>query len=179
MDKQTLKNSLCNVYPCNNGTFLLEEKDKSATLRRVSLCDIPFDSLIVKMDKIRFNNLLKDRKDWGFNKHSDYLIITDDKLVYIEMKSRSAVDKGTKDECLQKFLSDTCTTNYADLIFKEILSKNPFFSKREPHYVLLFQSTSITKTPTTVGTAPANSNPQSFRLIPVSNDSTISFFRTI
>jgi len=177
MDILTLKNSLCNVNQCTSGTFLLEETDQSATLRKVSLCDIPCDSLIVKMDKIKFNNFLKDQ--WGFNKHSDYLIITNDKLVFIEMKSKTEVSQKLRDDCQQKFTSDGCTMNYADTIFKLMLSKNSFFVNKEPHYVLLFQSPSIAKTPTAVGTELPNTTPNSFRQISVCNEGTISFYRTI
>jgi hypothetical protein len=179
MDIQTLRNSLCNVNPCTSGTFTLEEKDKSATLRKVFLCDIPSESLIVKMDNIRFNNFLKDQKTWGFNKHSDYLIITSDKLVFIEIKSKMEVGQELKDECVQKFASDSCTLNYADKIFRELLSKTPFFENRESHYVLLYQSPSISKTPTTLGTDSPNTSPNSFRKISVSNDTTLSFRRTL
>ena len=76
MDVQTLKNSLCNVKQCESDMYVLEEKDKSASLRRVTMCDIPIGSLVIRMDnKVHFNNFLKDK--WGFNKHSDYLIVTD------------------------------------------------------------------------------------------------------
>lgn len=179
MDILTLRNSLCTVNQCTNGTYLLKETDKSATLNKVYLCDIPYDSLIVKMDRIRFDKFLKDRKDWGFNKHSDYLIITNDKLVFIEMKSKKGIDKTLKDECIQKFSSDECIINYADLVFQKMLSKNSFFDKREAHYILLFQGPSIAKTPTVQRVITGNTTPSTFKAISVANESTISFIRII
>mgnify|MGYP007067619510 CR=1 FL=1 len=179
MDMAMLKKSLCTVVLCTSDTYTLEETDKNATLKNVYMCDIPNGSLIVKMDKIRFNNFLKDQKVWGFNKHSDFLIITDDKLVFIELKSRTEVGKELRNECVQKFASDKCTVNYADNIFKEILAKNPFFASREPHFVLLYQAPSILKHPTTLGAEFPNLTPDTFRQIPVQNNGTISFNKTI
>lgn len=179
MDIQTLKNSLCTVNQCISDTYTLKETDRSATLKTVHMCDIPRNSLIVKMDKIKFNNFLKDQKTWGFNKHSDYLIITDEKLVFIELKSKTEIETGLKNECIQKFTSDKCTINYADKIFEEMLSKNPFFSNREQHFVLLFQAPSISKSPTVSGTESPNVTPDTFRQIPVQNNGTVSFNKTI
>ena len=182
MDQLTLYNSFCNVSQCTSGTFLLEEKDTSATLNKVSICNIPFGALIIKMDKIEFVKLFKTTKAWGFNKHSDYLIITDDKLIFIEMKSATEINQKTSDDCLLKYKSDKCTLFYADKIFEEMLSKNSFFEKREPHFVLLYQNPPIAKTSTSLGTDISvlpNTTPNTFRKIPVANEGTISFFRTI
>lgn len=180
MDILTLKNSLCKVAQCNNGAVTLVEKDNNATLRKVVLCDVPFGALIVKMDDIKFSNFLKDRKEWGFNKHSDYLIVTNDKLVFIEMKSKGEVGIGLQKECCQKFASDECTITYSDMIFQKMLSKESFFDKRETHFVLLYQAPPITKTAIRAEIElPSNTSPDRFRPIPVANDATISFFRTI
>ena len=182
MDQLTLYNSLCNVSQCTSGTFLLEEKDTSATLNKVSICNVPIGALIIKMDVIEFDKLFKTTKAWGFNKHSDYLIITDDMLVFIEMKSATEISQKTSNDCLLKFKSDKCTLFYADKIFEEMLSKNPFFEKREPHFVLFYQNPPITKTPTSLGTDISvlpNTTPKTFRKIPVANEGTVSFFRTI
>lgn len=179
MDKATLKKSLCNCEECSSGSFLLEEKGDDATLRAVTMCDIPKDSLIVKMDKVRFNNFLIDRKAVGFNKHSDYLIITDDKAVLIEIKSKKEVNQDLFDECRTKFISDKCSLDYADDIFQRMMNKNSFFENREFHFVLLHQTLSMAKTPTTPESQLPNLTPDSLRKIPVVNNGTISFFRTI
>lgn len=180
MDIQTLKGSLCNVDPCMSGSVILEERDNSATLKKITICDIPNDALIVKMDNnVRFSNFLRDQKAWGFNKHSDYLIITNDKIVFIEMKSREEVNQELINDCERKFTSDNCTMLYADSIFRELLSKQSFFDKREPHYVLLYQNPSVTKTLTTLEKVLPNTTPKSFRKIPISNDGIVSYYRTV
>ncbi len=180
MDILTLKDSLCNVNSCNSGSAILEERDNNASLKRITICDIPNGALIVKMDNhVRFSNFIRDQKAWGFNKHSDYLIITNDKIVFIEMKSKKDINQDLIDDCEQKFTSDNCTMHYADSIFREMLSKQSFFDKREPHYVLLYQNPSITKTLTALVKLMPNTTPKAFRRIPISNEGTISFFRTI
>lgn len=177
MDIKTLKNSLCNVAICATGVIKLVEKDRGATLKEVDLCDVPQGALVVKMDPIRFNKLFQDK--WGFNKHSDYLIITETKLVLIELKSKKDVDASLIEECEKKFLSDNSTLSYADIIFKNMLSKNPFFEGRDHHYVLLYQAPSIQKGTTTNETLLPNNTPQTFRSIPISDKGTISFYKTI
>lgn len=179
MDKVTLKKSLCNCLECSSGSFLLEEKGDDATLRAVTMCDIPKDALIVKMDKVRFNNFLIDRKEIGLNKHSDYLIITDDKAVFIEMKSKKEVNQGLLDECRTKFISDECSLDYADDIFQRMMNKNSFFKNKEFHFVLFHQTLSMAKTPTAQEDQSPNLTPDTPRKIPVVNNGTISFFRTI
>ena len=131
------------------------------------------------MDKTRFSNLLIDNKEWGFNKHSDYLIVTDIDLVFIEMKSRKDVNQSLVNECQQKFASDNCSIFYADKIFQELLSKNAFFERRSPHYVLLYQGPSIIKDPTVYAKEPPNNTPETFRKIAIQDGSTLSFNRTI
>ena len=131
------------------------------------------------MDKTRFNNFLSDKKEIGFNKHSDYIIITDDKVVFIEMKSKKEVNQELMDECRTKFTSDECSLDYADAIFQRILNKNSFFKKREFHFVLFYQALSIAKTPTAPENPSPNLTPDTFRPISVVNEGTVSFFRTI
>lgn len=179
MDIQTLKNSLCNGHECTTGYFILKESGDNATLTEITMCDIPLNSLIIKMDKVKFHNLLKDDKTWGFNKHSDYLIVTNDKLVFIEMKSKKSVNTELEEECNKKFSSDSCSINYADEIFVRLLSKNYFFSNKESHYVLFYQSTSINKIGFSNDIKLSNKTPETFRKIGVENGATVSYNRVI
>ena len=181
MDRATLKQSLCNCKECVNGSYLLKETDSSATLTDVTMCDIPANALIVKMDKkVRFSNFFQDKKEWGYNKHSDYLIVTDDKLLFVEMKSKKMVDQSLRDECNQKFSSDECVIAHADNIIEKMMRKTSFFNKREAHFVLLFEAPSMAKTPTTLtGVLPPNLTPSTFRSIQVPNGGTISFNKAI
>lgn len=180
MDKPTLKQVLCNCKECISGSFLLKETDSSATLTDVTMCDIPANAMVVKMDKVRFCNFFIDKKEWGYNKHSDYLIVTDDKLVFVEMKSKKQVDKYLSDECSQKFSSDECVLIHADNIISKMMKKTSFFDKLEIHYVLLYEALSMAKTPTSAnGVISPNLTPSTFRAIPVVNGGTISYNRAI
>ena len=179
MDKKTLRGTLYNCTECSSGSYLLEETGADATLRAVTMCDIPENALIVKMDKVRFHHFLSDEKRIGFNKHSDYIIVTDDKIVFIEMKSQTEVNQGLRDECRIKFISDDCSLDYSDSIFKKMLNKTSFFERKEHHYVLLFQAPPLKKTPTQPDKLSPNSTPDTFRQISVVNEGTISFYRTI
>lgn len=180
MDIQILRQSLCNCQLCTDGCALLKETGKEATLTDVTICDLPADALVIKMDKTKFNGFLLDKKEWGYNKHSDYLIVTGDKLVFVEMKSRKMVGRDLSDECINKFTSDDCTIKHADNIIEKLMQKNPFFNRRTQHFVLLYETTSISKTSTIIGGKPSpNNTPSSFRSIAVNNGATISFRRAI
>ncbi len=180
MDILTLKRYLCNVFQSDDsGIIKLKEESKDATLKLVYICDVPFGSLIIKMDKIRFEKFLNDNQKLGFNKHSDYLIVTEDKLVFIEMKSKREVNHDLVTECINKFSSDNCVLEYADAIFQTMLTKEAFFEKKETHYVLLYQNPSISKTTIALETECPNNIPKAFRKIPISNEGTVSFYRTI
>lgn len=179
MDKKTLKLSLCNCKECTSGSFLLKESKKDATLREVTICDVPIGALIIKMEDAEFNGFLKPNKQWGYNKHSECVIVTDNEMIFIEMKSQQEVNQKLLDECWKKFTSDCCVINYVDNVFIKMLKKKSFFEKKETHFVLLHQALSIAKTPTVMGKLTTNSTPDTFRRIPVVNGGTISFNRTI
>lgn len=179
MDIHTLANSLCDGKMCTSNTYVLKEKDRDATLNKVTICDIPENTLFIKMDPIRFNKFFIDNKEWGFNKHSDYLIVTQDRLVFIEMKSRKNVNAELEEECRKKFTSDYCTINYADNIFVDLLSKKSFFNNKEIHYVLLYQSNSIVKEDFANHQKTPNNTPETFRKIPVCNEGIISYNNVI
>lgn len=180
MDIQNLRLSVCNCQQCPAGSALLRETGRDATLTNITICDLPANALVIKMDKTRFNGFLLDKKEWGYNKHSDYLIVTDDKLVFVEMKSRKLVGKSLSDDCVKKFTSDDCTVKHADNIIEKMMLKNAFFNRRVQHFVLFYETTSISKTLTTMSCTPRpNNTPLTFRPIAVNNGATISYRRTI
>lgn len=179
MDKATLKKSLCNCIECSNGSFLLKENKPDATLREVTICDIPIGALVIKMEDAEFNGFLKPNKQWGYNKHSECVIVTDNEMIFIEMKSQQDVNQKLTDECWKKFTSDCCVINYVDDVFQKMLKKKRYFENKELHFVLLYQTLSIAKTSTAPQNLSPNLTPETFRLISVVNEGTISFFRTI
>lgn len=179
MDQQRLETLLNNSTKITSGSFTLEETGTDATLRKIHLIDIPNDAIIVKMDDVKFLKFLKPNKELGYNKHSDYMLIVSNKVVFFELKSKTEVNDSLNEECITKFSSDLCVTKYSDSIFEVLLKEGTFFNGKEIHYVLLYQLPSASKNPTLYTQYPPNSTPAEYRRLSVSNDSVISFLRAI
>lgn len=172
MNKNILKSSLCSVAVCSQET-ILKETGAEATLREVKIVNLPQETLVIKMDSVRFHGLFKDK--WGFNKHCDYALVTDSEVVFVELKSRNELTDNMRNDCEKKFQSDICTIEYADAIFANLLSKNKFFINRKKHYVVFYQALSVSKTPTQTKDKKANNSPETFRPIAIQNQGTIRF----
>lgn len=179
MDQQRLETLLNNSTKISSGSFTLEETGTDATLRKIQLIDIPNDAIIVKMDDVKFLKFLKPNKEFGYNKHCDYMLIASNKVVFFELKSKTEVNDSLNKECITKFSSDLCVTKYADSIFDILLKEGTYFNGKEIHYVLLYQLPSASKNPTRYLQYPPNSTPVVYRRLSVSNNSVISFSKTI
>lgn len=178
MIQEKLQSFLNNYTRITDGSYTLEETGKDATLRKIHLIDIPNNAIIVKMDDVKFHKFLKPNKELGYNKHSDYMLVVNDKIVFFELKSKTDVNESLNEECITKFCSDLCVTKYSDCIFDILLNEGTFFSEKNIHYVLLYQLPTATKT-TSFTVLPSNSNPKEYRRIQVANDSVLSYFRAI
>ena len=68
MDFDTLKKSLSYGNVCSSGQYVMRETGSDATLKEVTIRDIPENSLVIKMDKINFTNLFNSNviKSWGY-----------------------------------------------------------------------------------------------------------------
>ena len=176
MDIITLKNNICNIKNLSAGSeTVLEEfqNNKDTELKKLKITDIPADGFLFKTDKIRFDNLFKGTKSdfiKNFNKHSDFVIILNDKIVLVELKSTSFNDE----DCKFKFYSDLCVFDYVDSIIKRMCEKNEFFGRLTKHFVVFYLDP-IPKTTSTLSPLPTNTDPESFRRIGVQNDSEIPF----
>lgn len=180
MDINTLQSSLCNVQECSENATLIET-DNSATLRKITICNVPQGSILIKMDEAKFNNFFKGLKEWGYNRHCDYALVTDQDIYFFEMKSQNSINQNLLESCKTKFLSDQCVIKYADTIFDILLNKERFFEKRKQHFVLFYQANSLNKTSTfphkqkqSTGGSPTN-----FQKIPIANEGIVSLDRII
>lgn len=165
------------AFPVVRNSLTCQEKDNGARLKEVTVVNIPDGSLVMKLEHIAINGLVRKpgvEKKWGFNQHSDYVIATPDKCVFIEMKSNPRLGK-IKDETIVKFVSDNCLVNYADSIFSELCGKNVFFCKRESHYVLFYSAPDGFKPPAGPLRKIDNLTPKELRPIPLYNGSRIDF----
>lgn len=176
MDLNTLKKSLCNIVELKDCMVTLIEdknKGKAGTLERVYIKEIPENSICFKIEKTRFNNLLKAEGIWHFNKHSDYIIANNEDIVFIEMKSTDV----NEEKCISKFKGDLCALKYSDSIFEIICKKNKFFEGKKRHYnVLYYVPINLT---TSQINSPANAEPMTFRKIGTQNDCVINFNRLL
>lgn len=182
MDRPTLKKSFCKVVDPVGNEVTLIENDKQATLRTVTVHNLPADSFAVKLDGISVDNLFKSTSIKGFNRHGDYLIVTSSELIVVEMKSQKNLKDKLLLDCQMKFKSDYCMFDYCDSIFARILTKNPFFKGKPIYFVLLYQGAPIAMSPTSAKPAPKNpqhTDPEKFSKIPVANGARISFQRLL
>lgn len=180
MDKFTLGKRFCDVSSCVDGEIVLVESDPGATLKEVTVFGLPADAYAVKLDPIKVNKLFNCVKEWGFNKHGDYLIVTDNALVVVEMKSKDDVDEKLAHECELKFKSDTCIFDYCDIVFARMVGKNPFFKGRKVYYVLFYQGPTAEKRPVSARPSeepPTHNAPERFARISVRNKGRVSFGR--
>ncbi len=168
--------------PIVNGEVKCLEYDAKAKLQEVTIVNVPNDSIVLKLEHIAMNGLVRKagiEKEWGFNQHSDFVIVTPDKCVFIEMKSNPKLD-NIKKETIIKFISDVCLMNYSDNIFTNLCQKNPFFMNRDLHFVLFHAAPPIAKvpvsfTPPGLSSPKPNSIPSAFRPFSLENKSKINF----
>lgn len=182
MDKQTLRKALCATFTSADGEVILKETDSGATLREVTIHGLPSDSYAVKLDNIKVSNLFINKKIGSFNKHGDYLIVTDREMIVVEMKSQKELSEKLLDECKRKFKSDCCIFDYCDSVFFRILKKNPFFKGKPIYFVLLYQGAPIAISPTSAkpsGAPPRHTDPEDFLRIPVADKDRVNFNRLL
>lgn len=179
MDKNTLKSRFSNVVLVSDGELHLLENGDDATLREVIVSGLPDDAFAVKIDPIKVQNLFSCSGEWAYNKHGDYLIVTEDDLIVIEMKSRTDLTDKVVDDVRLKFRSDTCMLDYCDAVFRIMLEKKPFFALRHTCFVLFYQKLPLQKTTTVpnLGLVPGHVTPDAFARIQVANGERINVKR--
>lgn len=178
MDLNTLRNSFNKVIIPKDNTLCLTESDGEATLNKIEIYDVPPETFAVKIDKFKLDNVFKTAGKWNYNKHGDYLIVTEKKLIFIEMKSAKKVEGSMSEQLRNKFLSDTCIISYFDSIFSNMLSKNSFFKDMETLYIAFYRSPSIQKFPTNmVAQEPEHTSPEKYAKFGVHNEQKINFNR--
>lgn len=182
MDKDTLRSKFSNVVRVSGGELQLLETGNDATLREVIVTGLPDDAYAVKIDPIKVQKLFSCEKDWAYNKHGDYLIVTDKELIIVEMKSRMDLNEDVVKDVTLKFKSDTCMLDYCDSVFRVMLAKNPFFSAKPTYFVLFYQKLPLQKTttvPPAVPSVPAHMTPDSFARLQVANGEKINVRRLL
>lgn len=177
MDSTTLFQNFNNVAKSHNNTLTLKENGTQATLRSITIENLPIDSFAIKIDDFKVHNVFKGKNGWGYNRHSDYVIITPNILIFIEMKSANHMAYDRQEKIITKFQSDTCILDYLDIIFSRMLGKNTFFDKREKRFIALYRGPEVKTTTSTRPSSPLHIHPDHFAKIAVKDGDTINFNR--
>ena len=154
----------------------LTETGDSSTLTEVIIEGLSHNAMVLALDKIKSHTLFKQGK--GQNTRCDYLIINDQTIFFIEMKSREqhpSTNKGK--DIINKYRASECILVYIDEVLIEFYGElSKFFGNKEKRYVLLYLTPSIYKT-TTSRKPPSkpeiNNTPGNFLRLPVGKDNKI------
>lgn len=160
----------------NNQIASLVEGDRQATLRLVNVAGIPLHSTLIKSDESQIRNLFRNIRQ-GILMRCDYLLISNEKVFFIEMKSSPDAAETLASDCIKKFKAVKCIVKYFDNVLLEF-HDGQFFNQKLQRFVLLHHAPSINKTATRLGPLPQvqnqiNDTPENFKPISVVNGATI------
>lgn len=155
------------------GTYKLRELEKNATLKQVNLVGVPEDCIFLQLDCISTNTLFKNGE---YEKRCDYLIISDNVLYFVELKSHENAPISKKNECIGKFRASLCLTKYIDEVISIVRQKQNVFASKNTYYILIYRNTPIDKTTTSLKPKKSqHTSPDKFLAIPVANNSDLYF----
>jgi len=157
----------------NNNIAHLSEKVRNAGLKSIKIANIPNNAVLLYMDDTDTQKIFKSTK--GENKRCDYLLIMDDTVLFLEMKTDSKAPEHYQDECIMKFNAVDCLMAYIDIVINRIYGKERIYEHRKKRFVLFYKAPSIAKTTTSLKPARRiiNDTPENMLTLPVDNDSTI------
>ena len=161
-----------------NNSVILEEKSNTEDnqLKRFKLDFHGGDVKIIKSDKIKIEKLFKGAGK-GQRKHCDYLIITNDKVYFIELQSSIDLErKDGIDYVTTQFKGTLCITYYIDSVLINFYNKNKFFDSVQKRYILFCKNLPISKSKLSLKdlTNESNDKPENFKIIQVDNDGVIA-----
>jgi hypothetical protein len=157
---------------------ILEEKSnkKNDELQKFKIDCKPIDFKMIKSDKIIVNNLFKG-KGKGQKKHCDYLLITNSKVFFIELKTSLVVDNTDDiDSVIKQFKGPLCITDYIDSVLFHFYEKNKFFENVKKRYIVFCKNLPISKITTNLKELRDESNdkPNKYKIIEVDNDGVVA-----
>ena len=173
-----LNNILINqiITPIDDQIANLIEKERQAKLKLVKILNVPNDSTLIKGEdtqvKNYFNNTVR-----GNNMRCDYILIANNTIFYIELKTNSEASTILANDCIKKFKATKCIIDYFDSILLEFNNRS-FFNEKEKRFVLFHLSPSINKTTTSLKPkeeypAIVNNIPENFKFFFVRNEEMI------
>jgi hypothetical protein len=127
-------------------TAYLKENAPDAELKLVKISNVPKNSVLLGLDKVKSNTLFQ--KGRGQNMRCDYLLISDGMAYFMELKTSSKSEERYKEDCIKKFKAVECLTDYIDSVMMTFYNKEKLFSILEKRYILIYKAPSINKTTT-------------------------------
>lgn len=129
-------------------TAYLKETAPDAELKLIKIRNIPENSVLLGMDKVKSDTLFQKGK--GQNMRCDYLLISNAKAYFIELKTSSKAETRYKDDCVMKFKAVDCLTVYIDSVLDKFYNRDVLFSALEKRYIMFYKSPSINKQTTSL-----------------------------
>ena len=126
----------------------LKENESGAYLRHIKIDGVSSDAILLKCDKIKTDSLYQKGK--GQNMKCDYLLISNGIAYFIELKSTENPSSTCIEECINKFMSVECISEYIDAVTEKIYSMDRLFSSIEKRFILLHSATPVDKLSTSV-----------------------------
>jgi hypothetical protein len=166
------------ITAIDNQTAKLVETDKSAKLKLVQISNIPIDSTLIKGEDTQIKNFFRNIGR-GHNMRCDYLLVANNTIFFIELKTNADAPVTLADQCINKFKAAKCVVEYFNNVLFEF-NKLSFFNQKEKRFVLFHLAPSINKTttslrPLTNTTLNLNDRPEHFKSFPITNGAVVDF----
>ncbi|NLO18880.1 MAG: hypothetical protein GX121_03230 [Ignavibacteria bacterium] len=112
-------------------------------------------------------------KGKGQRTHCDYLIITNNKVYFIELKS-TFKEGDLYQKISNQFKGSLCITDYIDSVLLNFYDKKKFFANIEKKFILFYKNSPINlKSSKELKSEKTNKNEQ-FKMIQVDNDQIVT-----
>lgn len=138
MNDFTLLNSLLNkatLVPIDARQAKLKETETgTGSSYHVILKGLPDDTLILKTDKFPSPDKFFDcNNNSGICKRADYVVVNEQKMIFIELKKTKARKNNTK----KQLLGAQCVMDYCIAVGRRFFGHDPFLKNavKKPHFV--------------------------------------------
>ena len=122
-----------------NGTATLEEHSDKNNKYKVTLTSLPTNILLVKTDRFEDTKHFLSSQN-GIRKRSDYAVIEEDKIIFIELASSGGARSSKTDtDIARQFNGARCVMDYCASIGKHFKNDSNFISQclKKQYFILL------------------------------------------
>lgn len=171
LSEKVLNEGICSKS--RSGQVHLRENDAHAKIKNIFIDGLSSDALLIKTDKAKVEKIFKGAGA-GQNKRCDYVLIDDENMFFIEIKSTFA--ESNTDEYSKQFKGSLCVVEYIDSVVREFYLDESILSRLNKHYLLLFKKRPIQKLRTSLRPMPHKQScnfPDAFSWLEVSEGDTL------